>query len=500
MSSIVLGPQASRSWHVPASTTPVTMESWGVIVLGRGPAALRAAISAADAGASPLIIDGGSIASGSGAAPLSGIAASLNETTPSSHIEDTISAGGDTTDKSSAARICDKAVGTLAELERWGLVLRRDDSGLPHLSHVDGHSVSRLASCGDSTMRNVTRVLEEQAIKRGITRRSDMLPISLVMDNGQARGVVALDIESGEVVGLQSKAVILATDGYQGLWSNPANGPGTGVAISAASGISLSGMGNVPMHALTVSGTDLSIPMEVLGSGGRIRKETGEDVDTETALSGEKCVLDLRTMESESSEWFTQTSHRVRDRTGLDISSQVLPLSPSISATIGGVPVDENGRAVFDGGKMWHTGLYAAGRSCHTGMHGSKTLPGNILLEDLVTGESAGSHAAAWAATASYGGQDAVSSAKEDATGKIDSMFGGDGSPVGQVSRALSSVMSNVDGSGEESSLAMAMAGINEIRNSGIRVTDPSRSMNTELVTALHLDGLLAIAKTIVDS
>jgi succinate dehydrogenase/fumarate reductase flavoprotein subunit len=46
----------------------------------------------------------------------------------------------------------------------------------------------------------------------------------------------------------------------------------------------------------------------------------------------------------------------------------------------------------------------------------------------------------------------------------------------------------------------MAMAGINEIRNSGIRVTDPSRSMNTELVTALHLDGLLTIAKTIVDS
>jgi len=79
-------------------------------------------------------------------------------------------------------------------------------------------------------------------------------------------------------------------------------------------------------------------------------------------------------------------------------------------------------------------------------------------------------------------------------------MFGSDGSPVGQVSRALSSVMSNVDGSGEESSLAMAMAGINEIRNSGIRVTDPSRSMNTELVTALHLDGLLTIAKTIADS
>ena len=297
MSSIVLGSQASRSWHVPASTTPVTMEAWGVIVLGRGPAALRAAISAADSGAIPIIIDGGSIASGSGAAPLSGIAASLNETSPSSHIEDTISAGGDTTDKAAAARICDKAVGTLAELERWGLVLRRDDSELPHLSQVDGHSVARLAGCGDSTVRDVTRVLEEQVIKRGITRRSDMLPISLVMDNGQTRGIVALDIESGEIVALQSKAVILASDGYQGLWSDPANGAGTGVAISAGSGVALSGMGHVPMHALTVSGTDLSIPMEVLGSGGRIRKETGEDVDTGTALSGENCVLDLRAME-----------------------------------------------------------------------------------------------------------------------------------------------------------------------------------------------------------
>ena len=48
--------------------------------------------------------------------------------------------------------------------------------------------------------------------------------------------------------------------------------------------------------------------------------------------------------------------------------------------------------------------------------------------------------------------------------------------------------------------MAVAMAGINEISNAGIRVTDPSRSMNTELVSAIHLDGLLTIAKNIADS
>lgn len=476
------------------------MESWGVIVLGRGPAALRAAISAADAGGSPIIIDGGSIGSGSGTAPLSGLAASVSETSPALHIEDTISMGGETTDKEAAARICDQAVATLAELERWGLVLRRDDSELPHLSGVEGHSVPRLAGCGDSTTREVTRILEEQAIKRGVTRRSDMLPISLVMDNNQTRGIVALDIESGNVIGIQAKAVILATDGYQGLWSDPANGAGTGAAISAGSGISLKGMENVPMHALTVSGTDLSIPMGVLGSGGRIRMETGEDTDSEAVLSGESCVLDLRAMGRESSEWFSQTASRVRDRAGLDISSEVLPLSPSVSATTGGVPVDENGRAVFKEGKMWYTGLYAAGRSCHTGMHGSRPLPGNVLLEDIVTGKVAGSHAATWASNASFGGAEEVSSAEMAAKNKVDSMFGSEGSPVGQVTRALSSAMSNIDGTGEESAMAVAMAGINEISNAGIRVTDPSRSMNTELVSAIHLDGLLTIAKNIADS
>ena len=260
------------------------MESWGVIVLGRGPAALRAAISAADAGSNPIIIDSGSVGSGSGTAPLSGLAASASETSPASHIEDTISAGGEKTNKEAAARICDQAVTTLAELERWGLVLRREDSELPHLSDVEGHSVPRLAGCGDSTMREVTRILEEQAIKRGITRRTDMLPISLVMDNNQTRGIIALDVESGEVIGIQAKAVVLATDGYQGIWSDPANGAGTGAAISADSGISLRGMENVPMHALTVSGTDLTIPMGVLGSGGRIRMESGGVAYTQLTL------------------------------------------------------------------------------------------------------------------------------------------------------------------------------------------------------------------------
>ena len=76
-------------------------------------------------------------------------------------------------------------------------------------------------------------------------------------------------------------------------------------------------------------------------------------------------------------------------------------------------------------------------------------------------------------------------------------MFSAEGSPVGHVVKALSSAMRIVDGSGDQSSMAVAQASINEISSLGMRVTDPSRRMNTELVTALHVDGLLSLARVI---
>ena len=90
------------------------MESWDVVVVGGGPAALRAAIAAADSGSSPLMIDSYGTGAASGAAPTAGLAASIEETDSSAHLEDTISAGGETVNEDSASRICSQAVSTLS--------------------------------------------------------------------------------------------------------------------------------------------------------------------------------------------------------------------------------------------------------------------------------------------------------------------------------------------------------------------------------------------------
>lgn len=478
------------------------MESREVVVIGSGPAALRAAIACSDAGVVPLVIDELGIGSGAGSPPVAGLAASIDEINSQSHKEDTLAAGGESCNETVVSRTCNEGVPTLAELERWGLALRRREGGLPHASPAPGHQVPRLTGCGDSTVREVTRILEEQAIKRGIQRNADYLPLSIVSDNRQVRGIVTLNISTGEIEPFQTKAVILATEGHQGLWSNANEGSGTGSALAISAGIELRGMANTPRHPLTIRDCGIHIPIDVLGSGGRIRRENGDDIGPEEALEGEPCVLDLRGMDPEAKDWFSQTSLRIRDRLGLDITRDVIPLTPGVAYTTGGAPCDHEGRVVIDEQNtgdsttsLWHTGLYAAGRSANTGMHGTSPLPGNILLDDLVSGKAAGAHAAKWAPTNQFGGSSQIEQAVQEASNRIDSFREGEGMTVGNFASKLSSAIST-----GASSKDAAIAEIHNIKESGISLTDSSKVMNTEMVEALKLHGLATVAESIIAS
>ncbi len=476
------------------------MESWDLVIVGAGPSALRAAIAAADSGTPPLVIDSAGIGAGQSGTDLAGLAASIDEISSGAHRDDTIIAGGESTDKVVAARICGEAVDTVAELERWGLVFRRREGGLPHTSQISGHSMPRMTGCGDSTGRNITRILEEQVMKRGIVRRSNICPLSLVMDKNQVRGLTAIDLNSGEILGIQAKSVILATEGYQGIWSIPANGAGEGAALASSAGIQLGGMEHLPNHPLTIRDTDTFLSFDLLGSGGRIRKSSGEDIPPEE-VGIDDSVLDLRGIDNSASVWFNQTRMRVKTRLGLDISNDVVPITFGVAATIGGAPVDEYGRVTMDGGKKWATGLYAAGRSAYTGMHGKSILPGNIMLEDLVTGKSAGSHAGTWTKESTFSGSKLIDQEVENAQKRIESLYNSDGDSVGQTAATLKSVMSScINGKRNESSLQSASKYLSNLKSKQIKITDKSRVMNTEMATALKLQGMIELANQIVNT
>lgn len=337
-------------------------------------------------------------------------------------------------------------------------------------------------------------------MKRGISRRTDLVTMSLVMDNGQIRGLSALDINSGKIVGIQTKAIILATDGHQGIWSTPSNGAGEGASLAAAAGITLRGMAYLPRHPLTIRGTDTHLSLDLLGSGGRVRNNTGDDVEL-SEVDVDNCILDLRNLNSDAEVWFSQTRRRIKDRTGLDINRDVVPITATIAATTGGAPIDEHGRVTIEEGNRWATGLYAAGRSANSGVHGVGLLSGNLLLDDLVGGQAAGTHAGEWVQNASFGGSSLVSEAQNSAQDRIEALQNGVGNSVGQTAATLISIMSNsVNGSREESSLKASKQALTNLSAAGIRVTDGTSVMNMELATALKLEGMLTLADSIIDA
>ncbi len=127
-------------------------------------------------------------------------------------------------------------------------------------------------------------------------------------------------------------------------------------------------------------------------------------------------------------------------------------------------------------------------------------LPGNQLLEDLVGGNNAGEHAGTWAVNSSFGGSSLVEEAIQVERARVKSLRGAIGESVGRVSTAMSSIMGNLNGSRDEKTLNAAAAGIAGLRETGIRVTDPSTVMNTELATAIHLEGMIALAEAIIGS
>lgn len=482
------------------------MESWDVVIIGGGIAALRSAIAAADANASVVIIDASAVSASSGASPTTGIATSMGEVDTRAHIFDTTNASEELSNESIVQSRCSSAFDHLVELERWGLLYRRNSNGAPHLSTAPGHTESRLSGCGDVTERQIIRLLEEQCMKRNIPRKSDILAVRLVIENDQIRGLVVLDVQTGAVAPIQAKSIILATDGHRGLWSGVSDGCGTGSVLALDVGISLTGMEFTTWHPLCVADIDIVLPLELLDAGACIRTATGEPVDLNgiglttlsRLLTEQNYILDARNVHRGIRPWFQQVADRLLSRADLDIWSSVIPLQSRPMFTLGGAPIDGHGRVLFGSRDVWMTGLYAAGASSSSGLHGAESLAGNILLDHLAGGSCAGNHAGKWVSSNRLGGELLLESCADDMADRLDQMLNDDtdGVTVGAIESSLCRTMEQHAGlSRNGDGLKSALNNITELAERPARLTDSSPVMNTEMVRSIQLEGMLMLAR-----
>ncbi|MFL2949335.1 MAG: FAD-binding protein [Candidatus Poseidoniaceae archaeon] len=405
------------------------MEAWDIIVVGDGPAALRAAAASAKQGASTLMVAVNALGSTTDAGR-DGFAAAVQESNNRGHREDTIRNGAFLSDQDIVAQRTAGAIRHLDLLERWGVNFRRDSSGLPDVSKAMGHGKPRVADAGDATGREVQKTLEEQCMRHGVVRRGDHLPLSLIHSNQTVHGITVADMINGQILSIQAKAVILADEGIEGVFSHGAIGIGMDLALQA--GLHLRNMEFIHHSPLGLVDTNMVLSTGLLSAGATLHDANGTDLDLgdgsvaavcAAVQSANQAVLDARHL-GENSAWWSGAFRTVEQRTGIDLSKQTVAVEARPTLSIGGIAVDEHGRAVNGAWSRWFTGLYAAGDAASSGMHGANALPGNRLLDALAGGSAAGSHAGEWVQSRNLSGASEAMEEEENARADFSAMSG----------------------------------------------------------------------------
>ncbi|HJM45049.1 MAG TPA: FAD-binding protein [Candidatus Poseidoniaceae archaeon] len=488
------------------------MEAWDVVVVGATIAGMRAAIAAHDEGASVTILSSHGLGNSGSDTYSSGVAASLDESNSISHRDDTIRGGDWLNDQDIVFNRTSLINSHIAELDQWGLNFRRSLSGSPKSEKGLGHKSPRVLSTGYSTSREIQHVLEEQCIRRNIMRRGDWFPFSLSNSNGQVTGIVGLDMVEGMVESLQAKAVIIADDGFENAW-NPGNNSSRGLSIALDAGCQLRDLEFISWNPLGIPDTEISLSIDMLQNGGKLTTSSGTEIQINSETTPNKlayeinnaggtALLDATALSKTAKEWYAGLNREVKNRTGFDMSEQLIPVSPKVEQTVGGLPVDEHGRVIKGNWDNWYTGLYSAGGASCSGLNGTGIIAGNRLMEDLIGGSSAGMHAGKWINKKNFGGtsslEETLFSAQATLSDLISNASSNNTSNVNKIKSKLEKLISS--NMGFERSLEGLETASNNLENLEREILqenliDNNMIMNTNLTEIMELRGLISITR-----
>ena len=402
------------------------MEAWDILVIGDGPAALRSAAVSAKNGAKTLLISASALGNG-GTVALEGLAAPIQEMNNRGHREDTIKSGYFLCDQDIVTEKTNMAIDEMNHLEKAGVVFSRDAKGLPMTKKGIGHSSPRIVDAGDASVRDVQQVLEEQCMKHGVVRRGDQLPIMLVSTKQKVDGLITLDMVNGRFVAIQTKAIIVADGGFEGIFNGTDIGFGMDLALQ--SGIPLRDMEFISKTPFGVTNSKLILSSNMLGYGANLCDTSGNTISADnfvqlcdaTAQSS-GAVIDGRDM-GDNKVWWQSAFRTVKSSIGVDMNKYTVGLENRVNQTLGGIATDECGRVVIGSWSRWFTGLYAAGDAACSGLNGAGALPGNRLLDALSGGSSSGSHASQWVKGRSFSNTENLLSSLESCEANFSAKF-----------------------------------------------------------------------------
>lgn len=406
------------------------MLSYDVLIVGAGGAGLMAALEASRAkdvkvGVVTKVYP---TRSHTGAAQ-GGINAALGNFDPSDspevHTFDTVKGSDYLGDQDAIEFMCQEAPKRIYELEHLGVPFSRLPDGRIAQRPFGGAGFPRTCYAADKTGHVILHTLYEQCLKNDVEFLNEWFVTELIIDNNEAKGVIAIDIRSGEVHAIKAKAIIFATGGYARVYwvrnTNAIGSTGDGMAICYRAGIPLKDMEFVQFHPTGLRSTGILVTEGARGEGGYLINNKGErfmaryapqkmelgprdlvarSIETEILEGrgwGEGMMayvhLDLRHLGAEKIKTrLPQIRQLCIDFEGVDPIEEPIPVRPTAHYSMGGIDVRD-----YKTSMTGVNGVYAVGECACVSVHGANRLGGNSLLDLVVFGKPAGAAAVEYA-------------------------------------------------------------------------------------------------------
>ncbi|HEX2455290.1 MAG TPA: fumarate reductase (quinol) flavoprotein subunit [Vicinamibacterales bacterium] len=519
------------------------MPSHDVVLVGGGGAGLRAAIAIAEANPRLRIavvskvypMRSHTVSAEGGAAGVI-----RRDDTVDEHAYDTISGGDWLSDQDAVEAFVEEAPQELLRLEHWGCPWSREPDGGIGVRPFGGMKKMRTWFAADKTGFHMLHTLFQTSLKyTTVVRYDEWFVTKLLVDDGCVQGVVAIDLMSGKIETITSKAVILCTGGCGRVFpftTNAAIKNGDGMALAYRAGAPLKDMEFVQYHPTGLPFTGILITEAARAEGGYLINKDGYRYLQDYNLGKPEPKPVLRSMELGPRDRLSQAfvKEMEKGRTvdtpygavvhldlrhlgeatidakipfvrelclkyqNVDPVKELIPVRPVVHYMMGGVHTDIHGATPL-------AGLYAAGEVACVSINGANRLGSNSLPELLVFGARAGRAAAEYASSAKDPGT-AIHAQGRDEEHRLqnDLMHKPCGAErLATLRDEMQTTMEQSAGiyrTGETLGRAVDTLRTLQERAANLAIEDRTRTFNTERIAALELSFMLDVAGAIVNA
>ncbi|KAF9348739.1 succinate dehydrogenase flavoprotein subunit [Mortierella sp. AD094] len=434
---------ASQPLNAKESSSPITSKypiidhTYDAIVIGAGGAGLRAAFGLAEAGLNTACISKLFPTRSHTVAAQGGVNAALGNMGEDDwrwHMYDTVKGSDWLGDQDAIHYMCREAPHSVIELEHYGVPFSRTKEGKIYQRAFGGQSLKfgeggqayRCAAVADRTGHSILHTLYGQSLRHNTNYFIEYFAMDLIMENGECRGVIALNMEDGTLHRFRAHKTVLATGGYGRAYFSCTSAhtcTGDGNAMVARAGLPLQDLEFVQFHPTGIYGAGCLITEGSRGEGGYLLNAQGERfmeryAPTAKDLASRDVVSRSMTLEiregrgvgPEKDHIYLQLSHLpasvLHERlpgisetaaifAGVDVTKEPIPVLPTVHYNMGGIPTKYTGEVLTvdeNGNDKVVPGLYAAGEAACVSVHGANRLGANSLLDIVVFGRACAHH------------------------------------------------------------------------------------------------------------